>query len=118
MLEVRMDKKSTYQIQDYEDLLSRISSSFKQQGLDLPDVVRIFKIFAKQGSISYEHLRKVFEYTGIPLSDTEYKLLITFADENRDGSISVAEFASQIVYAKEIAASFDVNKWIVASRAL
>ncbi len=48
----------------------------------------------------------------------EYKLIINFADENRDGTISSSEFASQIVYARELAPSFDINKWIVASRAL
>jgi hypothetical protein len=45
-------------------------------------------------------------------------LLITFGDENNDGTISSYEFANQIVYAKELAPQFDVNKWIVASRAL
>ena len=80
--------------------------------------MRIFKIFAKQGQVTYEHLKKIFELIGFVLTDTEYKLMINFADENRDGTISSNEFASQIVYARELAPSFDINKWIVASRAL
>jgi Ca2+-binding EF-hand superfamily protein len=44
MPEVKLDKKSTYQIQDYEDLMSKISQHIRAQGLDL---MRIFKIFAK-----------------------------------------------------------------------
>ena len=36
------------------------------------------------------------------MTDIEYKLLINFADENRDGAISASEFANQIVYAKEL----------------
>lgn len=66
--------------------------------------MRIFKIFAKQGgSISYDHLKKIFELIDFALTDTEFKLMINFADENRDGAISAFEFAHQIVYAKEIA---------------
>ena len=80
--------------------------------------MRIFKIFAKQGQVTYEHLKKIFELIGFVLTDTEYKLMINFADENRDGTISSNEFASQIIYARELAPSFDINKWIVASRAL
>ena len=39
------DKRvNTFQIQDYEDLLSRVSIHVKSEGLDL---MRIFKIFAK-----------------------------------------------------------------------
>jgi hypothetical protein len=37
-------KVSTFQIQDYEDLLSRISMHVKHDGLDL---LKIFRIFAK-----------------------------------------------------------------------
>lgn len=81
--------------------------------------MRIFKIFAKQGgTISYDHLKKIFELIDFPLTDTEFKLMINFADENRDGIISAFEFAYQVVHAREIAPQFDINKWIVASRAL
>lgn len=120
MQEIKLDKKSTYQIQDYEDLLSRISTFLKQNGYDdLQSVGRVFKIFAKNnGVISYEHLKKIFDMLGFVMTDVEFKLLINFADENRDGSISYQEFANQIVYAKELAPQFDINKWIVASRAL
>lgn len=51
-------------------------------------------------------------------TDTEFKLLIHFADENGDGVISAYEFSHQIVNVKEIGPSFDLNKWIVASRVL
>jgi hypothetical protein len=48
------EKRTTFQIQDYEDLLSKISMHVKQEALDLD---RIFKIFAKQGGvITYDHL--------------------------------------------------------------
>lgn len=64
----------------------------------------MFKIFAKNnGVISYEHLKKIFDMLGFVMTDVEFKLLINFADENRDGSISYQEFANQIVYAKELA---------------
>ena len=66
--------------------------------------MRIFKIFAKNnGPISYDHLKKIFDMIGFPLTEVEFKLMINFADENRDGSISSMEFANQIVYAKKIA---------------
>jgi hypothetical protein len=48
-------------------------------------------------------LKKIFELVDFPLTDTEFKLMINFADENRDGVISAFEFAHQIVHAKEIA---------------
>lgn len=55
---------------------------------------------------------------GFTMTDIEFKLLINFADENRDGAISASEFAHQIVFAKELSPQFDINKWIVASRSL
>ncbi len=65
--------------------------------------MRIFKIFAKNGNISYDHLRKIFDIIEFPLTEVEVKLMINFADENRDGVISASEFAFQVVHAKEIA---------------
>ncbi len=85
----------------------------------MKDILRIFKIFAKQGGfITYDHLKKIFELLGVNLSETEFNLMVRFADETNDGLISAYEFASQIIYARELAPQFDVNKWIVASRAL
>ena len=52
------------------------------------------------------------------MNDQEFNLLTRFADESGDGWISAFEFANQIVYAKELAPQFDINKWIVASRYL
>ena len=88
----------------------------KQEGLDL---MRIFKIFAKQqGFITYDHLRKVFELIGFNLNEADFSLLTRFADESADGQISANEFANQIIYSRELAPQFDINKWIVASRYL
>lgn len=50
--------------------------------------MRIFKIFSKGGNITYDHLRKIFELIDFPLTEVEVKLMINFADENRDGVIS------------------------------
>lgn len=107
---------TTFQIQDYEDLLGRIAAHVRQEGLDL---LRIFKIFAKQtGFVNYEHLKKIFEMVGFAMSDQEFALLVRFADESADGQVSAAEFANQVIYARELAPQFDINKWIVASRYL
>jgi Ca2+-binding EF-hand superfamily protein len=81
--------------------LSRISMHVKQEGLDL---MRIFKIFAKQqGQITYEHLKKIFDLIGFQMNEPEFNLMTRFADETGDGWISAFEFANQIVYAKELA---------------
>ena len=64
----------------------------RQNGLDM---MRIFKIFAQQNSyVTYEQIKKIMELIGFTLSDTEYKLLIRFADEYNDGHISASEFAT------------------------
>jgi len=52
------------------------------------------------------------------MNEPEFNLMTRFADETGDGWISAFEFANQIVYAKELAPQFDINKWIVASRFL
>ncbi len=52
------------------------------------------------------------------MNDIEFNLLTRFADESAEGQISAFEFANQIVYARELAPQFDINKWIVASRYL
>lgn len=81
--------------------------------------MRIFKIFAKQnGFITYDHLKKIFELIGFSLTDLEFNLLVRFADESADGLIQASEFANQVIYARELAPQFDINKWIVASRFL
>jgi hypothetical protein len=68
--------------------------------------------------ITYEHLQKIFDLVGYALSDNDFSLLVRFADETGHGNINAAELANQIIYAREIAPQFDVNKWIVASRYL
>ncbi len=108
---------STFQIQDYEDLLSRVSMHVKQDGLDL---MKIFKIFAKgqPACLTYENLRKIFDLIGFSMNEQEFNLMTRFADESADGLIQATEFANQIIFAKELAPQFDINKWIVASRYL
>jgi Ca2+-binding EF-hand superfamily protein len=56
--------------------------------------MRIFKIFAKNGQITYEQLRKIFTLLEFNLTDTEFKLMVRFADETNDGMISSFEFAN------------------------
>jgi len=76
---------SIFQIQDYEDMLSRINMHVKQDGIDL---MKIFKIFAKQqGQITYENLKKIFDLIGFQMTDQEFSLLTRFADESGDGMI-------------------------------
>ena len=61
--EIKLDKRSTYQIADFEDLLSRISTHVKEQGLEMQ---RIFSIYSKQpsGTINYNDLKKILELVG------------------------------------------------------
>jgi len=50
--------------------LSRVSQHVRHEGLDL---LRIFKIFAKQqGFITYDHLKKIFELIGFGLNESEF----------------------------------------------
>ena len=73
----------------------------KQEGLDLQ---RIFKIFAKQnGTITYDHLKKIFELVGYNLNDSDFNLLTRFADESAGGLINASDLTNQIIYAREIA---------------
>ncbi len=58
-------------------------------------MMRIFKIFAKQnGQITYEHLKKIFELIGYPLSDQDFNLLVRFADETGDGHVFANDLAN------------------------
>lgn len=114
--EMRLDRKSPYNLQDYEDLLSRISSHVKAQGLDL---MRIFDIFCKQGGfISFEDLRKILDLIEFPVTEHQFELVRRYADENNAGTLHAYEFVNVIIYSKEITPSYDVYRWIVASREL
>ena len=114
--EMRLDRKSPYNLQDYEDLLSRIGSHVKEQGLDL---MRIFDIFCKQGGfISFEDLSKILDLIEFPVTEHQLELLRRYADENNQGTLHAYEFVNLIVYSKEITPSYDVCRWIVASREL
>lgn len=56
-----------YSLNEYEDLLGRISEHVKVQGLDL---MHIFEIFCKKsGFISYADLRKIIELIGFPITE-------------------------------------------------
>jgi Ca2+-binding EF-hand superfamily protein len=114
--EIRLDRKSPYNIQDYEDLLSRINSHVKAQGLDL---LRIFEIFCKQGGfISFEDLGKILNLIEFDCSDHQFELIKRYADETNQGTVHAYEFVNQIIFSKEIAPSFDIYRWIVAAREL
>jgi Ca2+-binding EF-hand superfamily protein len=114
--ELRLDRKSPYNLQDYEDLLSRISSHVKEQGLDL---MRIFEIFCKQGGfISFEDLRKILDLIEFPVTEQQFELIRRFADENNAGTVHAYEFVQLVAHSKEITPSYDVHRWIVASREL
>jgi len=114
--EMRLDRKSPYNLQDYEDLLSRIGSHVKEQALDL---MRIFDIFCKQGGfISFDDLRKILDLIEFPVTDHQFELIRRYADENNAGTLHAYEFVNLIVYSKEITSSYDVYRWVVASREL
>ena len=114
--EIRLDRRSPYNIQDYEDLLSRINSHVKEQGLDL---MRIFDIFCKQGGfISFDDLRKILDLIEFPHTDHQFELIKRYADENNQGTLHAYEFVNQILFSKEIVPSFDIYRWVVASREL
>lgn len=78
--EIKLElKKSAYTLNDYEDLLGRMSQHVREQGLDL---MHIFEIFCKkQGFISYPDLRKIIELIDFPITEKQFDLLTMYADE-------------------------------------
>lgn len=90
--ELKLDlKKDTYTLNDYEDLLARISIHVKDHGLDLE---KIFSIFSKtQSFIKYGDLRKILELINFKITDKEFDLLIMFADENSQQTIHAYDVA-------------------------
>ena len=65
---------------DFEDLLGRISVHAKAQCLD---IMGIFEIFCKNsGFIAYAELRKIIQLFDFPITEKEFELLIIYADEN------------------------------------
>lgn len=78
-------KKSAYTMQDYEDILGRISIHSKDQGLNLD---HIFSIFGKKsGFITYAEFRKILELISFEISDKEFNLITAYADENKTETI-------------------------------
>lgn len=72
-------KKSAYTLNEYEDLLGRISEHVKSQGLDL---MHIFEIFCKKsGFISYADLKKIIDLIDFPINEKQFELLCMYADE-------------------------------------
>ena len=88
-------------MQDYEDLLARISVHSKGQGLDLE---HIFGIFAKKsGFITYAEFRKILELISFEITEPEFALLTAHADEHRTETLFVLELVPQIIYAEVVA---------------
>lgn len=114
---LRVDlKKTAYSMQDYEDILSKISVHSKDQGLDLE---HIFGIFAKKsGFITYPEFRKILELISFEISDKDFNLITTYADENKTETLFVYDLVQQIIHAEVIAPQFEIYKWIIASREL
>lgn len=116
--DMRIDhqRKSPYNLQDYEDLLSRISTHVKAQGLDL---LRIFEIFCKRGGfITFEDLKKIMDLIEYPITEHQFELIRRYADENNQGTIHAYEFVNLVVYSREITPAYDVSRWFAASREL
>ena len=73
MTELDVQKKSAHYMQDYEDLLARISVHSKGQGLDLE---HIFGIFAKKsGFVTYAEFRKILELISFEITEPEFALI-------------------------------------------
>jgi hypothetical protein len=113
--EIRLDRKSPYNLQDYEDLLSRINAHAKKQGLDLR---RIFDIFKRSGFISFDDLAKILELLEFDYTEHEFELIRRHADESNTGTVHSYEFLNQILVSLEVAPAYDVYRWIQASRDL
>ena len=80
-------KKSVYKMNDYEDVLAKIQVHSKNQGLDLE---HIFGIFAKKsGFITYAEFKKILELITFEISEKDFNLITTFADENRSETLFV-----------------------------
>lgn len=80
MEERKLILKDSYSLQDYEDLLGKISAHVKKD--DLP-IENVFKIYWKQsGFITYENLRQIFKILSFDYTEKEWEILILYADEN------------------------------------
>ena len=94
-------KKSVYSMQDYEDVLGRISEHSKSQGLDLE---HIFGIFGKKsGFITYAEFRKILELISFEISESDFNLIVTYADETKSETFFVHELVQSIIHAEVIA---------------
>lgn len=94
-------KKSAYSMQDYEDILGKISVHAKDQGLDLE---HIFGIFAKKsGFITYPEFRKILELISFEISEKDFNLITMYADENKTETIFAYDLSQQIIHAEIIA---------------
>lgn len=91
-------------MQDYEDVLGRICEHAKSQGLDLE---HIFGIFGKKsGFITYAEFRKILELISFEISEPDFNLIVSYADENKTDSFFVYDLVQQIIHAEVIAPQF------------
>jgi Ca2+-binding EF-hand superfamily protein len=80
----------------------------------------IFEIFCKKsgGFITYSDLRKIIELIDFPIKETQFDLLIMYADENNQKTIHAYDLCEQIENSETVSPQFDIQKWIIASREL
>jgi len=115
-LAFKLEKRHQYKMQDFEELLSKISDLCKRDKIDVHSLFK--KIAQGHNYLTYDQLKTALTLIDYPLSDQEFELLVHFADENREGAVSAYDLANEIQFARAIAPSFDLNKWLLASREL
>lgn len=114
-VEIKKKQAGGFTLLEYELLLARLQKHIIENELDL---MRLFKIYQKDGNITYPILEKIFNLIEFNFNETDFRLMTTFADEDANGYISALEFAIAVSNAEQVAPVFDINKWIVASREL
>jgi hypothetical protein len=68
--------------------------------------------------VSFDDLHKILDLIEFPVSEHQFELIRKYSDETNQGTVHAYEFVNQIIFAKEITASFDINRWTQASRDL
>lgn len=73
----------------------------------------------KQGGIiSFDGLAKILKLIEFNYTDNEFELIKRYADESNQGTVHAYDFLDLIRFSKQISPSFDVHRWVVASREL
>ena len=76
-------------------------------------------MFAKKnGFIRYKDFRSILKLIDFNITEADFNLIITFADENKTETLFVHDLVQQIIHAEVIAPIFSISKWIIASREL